>query len=179
MADEAEHKNDVASVDDITEISGLELFAKLVTDLSSSTKTNEKLQSLTDYFAIAPDDDKVWVIAIFSGRRPRRTVSSRLMRNWCGEITGYPEWIFDECYGTVGDLAETLALLLPETKQTGQINKSLSHYLQTFVTIEKQDESIRRKFILDSWQQMNRDEKFVFNKLITEAFALVSHKNLL
>ena len=71
----------------VAEISGLELFAQLVAELSRSTKTNDKLQSLVDYFAIAPDDDKVWVIAIFSGRRPRRAVNSRLMREWCAEIT--------------------------------------------------------------------------------------------
>ncbi len=160
-------------------ISGLELFAKLVTEISTSTKTNDKLQSLVDYFATAPDDDKVWVIAIFSGRRPRRAVNSRLMREWCAEITNYPSWLFDECYHTVGDLAETLALLLPETKKKDQINKSLSYYLETFISIEKQDESIRKKFITDSWNQMNRDERFVFNKLITGSFRIgVSQKTI-
>jgi DNA ligase 1 len=150
--------------------SGLELFAQLVTELSSSTKTNDKLQSLVDYFAIAPDSDKVWVIAIFSGRRPRRAVNSRLMREWCAEITNYPSWLFDECYHTVGDL---------ETNQGNQINKSLSHYLETFISIEKQDELIRKKFILDSWNQMNRDERFVFNKLITGSFRIgVSQKTI-
>ena len=161
------------------EFSGLELFATLVSELSSSTKTNDKLQSLVDYFATAPDADKVWVIAIFSGRRPRRAVNSRFMRDWCLEITSYPEWLFNECYGTVGDLAETLALLLPETKPTDQINKSLSHYLETFISIEKQDESVRKKFIIDSWNQMNRDERFVFNKLITGSFRIgVSQKTI-
>ncbi len=160
-------------------LSGLELFAQLVSELSTSTKTNDKIQSLVDYFATAPDDDKVWVIAIFSGRRPRRAVNSRLMREWCAEITNYPSWLFDECYHTVGDLAETLALLLPDTKQDDQINKSLSHYLETFISIEKQDESIRKKFILDSWDQMNRDERFVFNKLITGSFRIgVSQKTI-
>ena len=78
----------------IDKISGLELFAELVTELSSSTKTNDKLQSLVDYFAVAPDKDKVWVIAIFSGRRPRRAVNSRLMREWCAEITELPFMAF-------------------------------------------------------------------------------------
>ena len=159
--------------------SGLALFAQLVTELSSATKTNDKLQSLIDYFATAPDADKVWVIAIFSGRRPRRAVSSRLMREWCAEITNYRSWLFDECYHSVGDLAETLALLLPETKEQDQINKSLSHYLETFISIEKQDESIRKEFITDSWNQMNRDERFVFNKLITGSFRIgVSQKTI-
>ncbi len=168
-----------ASGNNEIEPSGLELFARLVTELSASTKTNDKLQSLVDYFATAPDDDKVWVIAIFSGRRPRRAINSRLMREWCSEITNYPSWLFDECYHTVGDLAETLALLLPETKQSSQVNKSLSHYLKTFISIEKQDESIKKKFIIDSWDQMNRDERFVFNKLITGSFRIgVSQKTV-
>lgn len=158
---------------------GLGLFAQLVSELSSSTKTNDKLQSLVDYFATAPDEDKVWVIAIFSGRRPRRAVSFSLLREWCAEITQYPHWLLDECYHTVGDLAETLALLLPETKQQNQINKNLSHYLETFISIEKQDVSVRKKFIIDSWNQMNRDERFVFNKLITGAFRIgVSQKTI-
>ncbi len=152
--------------------SGLQLFAELISELSGSTKTNDKLQSLVDYFAVAPDADKVWVIAIFSGRRPRRAVNSRLMREWCAEIINIHDWLFDECYHTVGDLSETLALLLPETKNIEQVNKNLSYYLEEFIFLEKQDESIRKKFIVDSWQQMSRDERFVFNKLITGSFRI-------
>jgi len=159
--------------------SGLQMFAELVAELSTSTKTNDKLQSLVDYFATAPDADKVWVIAIFSGRRPRRAVNSKLMRQWCTEIAHIPDWLFDECYHTVGDLSETLALLLPETKNSSQVNEDLSHYLQKFILIEKQDESIRKKFIVDSWQSMNQSERFVFNKLITGSFRIgVSQKTI-
>lgn len=164
---------------ELMKLSGLQLFAALVSDLSTSTKTNEKLQSLVDYFAVAPDADKVWVIAIFSGRRPRRAVNSRLMRDWCTAMTGIPDWLFDECYHTVGDLSETLALLLPGTKEPGQVNESLSFYLEQFIAIEKEEESTRKKFIIDSWQKMDRDERFVFNKLITGSFRIgVSQKTI-
>ncbi len=159
--------------------SGLELFANLVSELSSSTKTNEKIQSLVDYFAISPDADKVWVIAIFSGRRPRRAVNSRLMREWCTEILNIPEWLFNECYHTVGDLSETLALLLSDVKNDNQKTQSLSYYLEKFIAIEKEDESIKKNFIVDSWQQMNKNERFVFNKFITGSFRIgVSQKTI-
>lgn len=159
--------------------SGLELFANLVSELSSSTKTNEKIQSLVDYFATAPDADKVWVIAIFSGRRPRRAVNSRLMREWCTEMVNIPEWLFNECYHTVGDLSETLALLLPDVKNENQKTESLSYYLEKFIAIEKEDESIKKNFIVDSWQQMNKNERFVFNKFITGSFRIgVSQKTI-
>ena len=159
--------------------SGLELFANLVSELSASTKTNEKIQSLVDYFAIAPDADKVWVIAIFSGRRPRRAVNSMLMREWATEIVHIPEWLFNECYHTVGDLSETLALLLPDVKNDKQITESLSYYLEKFISIEKEDVNIKKEFIVDSWQQMNKNERFVFNKFITGSFRIgVSQKTI-
>lgn len=156
---------------------GLELFAGLVTELNSSTKTNDKLDALAGYFFTAPNKDKVWVIAIFSGRKPKRIVSSSLLQTWCCEIAHIPSWLFAESYHTVGDLAETISLLLPEEDLSIPEHQSLSWYLEQFIAIEKQDEAIKKRFILNSWQRMNRSEKFVFNKLITGNFRIgVSQK---
>jgi DNA ligase-1 len=84
--------------------------------------------------------------------------------------------LFEECYHTVGDLAETIALLLPESNLV-QESFPLHYYLEQLIAIEKEDESIRKKFIVDAWFHMNRNERFVFNKLITGAFRIgVSQK---
>lgn len=93
-------------------IGGMRRFAALAIKLGTSTKTNDKLEALEEYFTDAEDADKVWVIALFSGRRPKRTVSTTLLWEWCRELTGLPPWLFEESYHTVGDLAETIALLL-------------------------------------------------------------------
>ncbi|MDQ6756510.1 MAG: ATP-dependent DNA ligase [Bacteroidota bacterium] len=152
-------------------------FAALVIQISSSTKTNDKLDALAEYFTVAEDKDKVWVIAIFSGRRPRRIVSSTLLAEWCTELANIPSWLFLESYSTVGDLGETIALLLPDQQTKKDKGESLSYYLEKFIELEKQDESVRKNFILDSWQQMNHAERFVFNKLITGSFRIgVSQK---
>jgi DNA ligase-1 len=89
-------------------------FAELVKVIGTSTKTNDKLDALVEYFSTSGNKDKVWVIAIFSGRRPRRAVSGALLAAWCVELCNLPYWLFDECYHTVGDFGETIALLLPE-----------------------------------------------------------------
>src|ERR1700744_1878455 len=94
--------------------SGMQRFAELAVVLGTSTKTNDRLAALENYFTGAEDADKVWVIALFSGRRPKRTVNTTLLWEWCRELTGLPGWLFEESYHTVGDLAETIALLLPE-----------------------------------------------------------------
>jgi DNA ligase 1 len=162
---------------DVPSQSGMEMFAELVTEISSSTKTNEKLEALINYFRQAPDKDKVWVIAIFSGRRPKRAVNTTQLLTWCIEVAGIPGWLFGESYHTVGDLAETIALLLPDADPRLRKTMDLSEYLEKFIEIEKQEESIRKDFILTSWAQMTQNEQFVFNKLITGAFRIgVSQK---
>ena len=157
--------------------SGMEMFAGLVTEISSSTKTNEKLDALINYFQLAPDKDKVWVIALFSGRRPKRAVNTTQLLTWCIEVSGIPGWLFGESYHTVGDLAETIALLLPDAAPGSRTTLSLSDYLEKFIEIEKQEEAIRKNFITGSWRHMSQNEQFVFNKLITGAFRIgVSQK---
>lgn len=157
--------------------SGFFAFAELVNILATSTKTNEKLDALTHYFQDADDHDKVWVIALFSGRRPKRIVSASLLSLWCCELAGLPLWLYEESYHTVGDLAETVALLLPEKNSEDPEARSLSYYLEQFVQLEKAEESTKKLFITNCWMQMNRDERFVFNKLLTGGFRIgVSQK---
>src|SRR5437868_1077761 len=102
---------DPASTTSSSERSGMRLFTELVNVLGSATKTNDKLGALSHYFSLAADKDKVWVIAIFSGRRPKRTVNGSQLAQWCIEMIGLPAWLFDESYHTVGDLGEAIALL--------------------------------------------------------------------
>lgn len=158
---------------------GIAGFADLVKVLGTSTKTNDKLESLVNYFASAADRDKVWVIALFSGRKPKRAVNTTQLITWCVEVAQLPGWLFGESYHTVGDLAETISLLLPETVIEIERRESLPlhFYIDTFRQIEKQEESIKKQFIIDSWHQLNKNEVFVFNKLITGAFRIgVSQK---
>lgn len=153
----------------------MQLFALLVKTLSNSTKTNEKLEALAHYFATAEEKDKTWVLALFSGRRPKRTVNATQLKNWCIQMIQLPEWLFEECYHTVGDLAETIALLLPDHPAT--VARPLHYWLEQLIQLDKADDAQKQAFILQAWQELSGGEKFVFNKLITGGFRIgVSQK---
>src|SRR5210317_2234788 len=92
-------------------------FAELVIQLDQTNKTNEKVQALAGYFKKANEEDRLWTIAILSHKRPKRTVKVSLLRSWSAEIAGLPDWLFEESYHVVGDLAETIGLLLPKAQQ--------------------------------------------------------------
>ena len=92
----------------------MQLFARLFTDVDTTTRTVEKVQALGRYFAAAPPRDAAWALYFLTGRRIKRAINTRLLREWLSAETGLPLWIIDESYDAVGDLAETLALLLPE-----------------------------------------------------------------
>ncbi|HLZ88666.1 MAG TPA: hypothetical protein VKQ52_15530, partial [Puia sp.] len=151
---------------------GMRRFADLVAKLGTSTKTNDKLSALDRYFIEAADADKVWMIALFSGRRPKRTVTTTQLWEWCREITGLPAWLFEESYHTVGDLAETIALLLPESTAVVAESESLAYYLLELMQLGKKEEVEKKAFVQRCWASMNKEERFVFNKLITGGFRI-------
>ena len=159
---------------------GIRGFANLVRVIGTSTKTNDKIDALTQYFSTADDKDKVWMIAIFSGRRPRRMVNSSQLIEWSIAMADLPGWLFGECYHTVGDLGETISLLLPQQNiDVNEISLPLHYYIEQFIKLEKQDEAIRKNFILESWSKMDQGEQFVFNKLIMGSFRIgVSQKTI-
>lgn len=150
-------------------------FAALFEAIDQSTKTTVKVAALAEYFASAPEQDRLWTIALFSGRRPKRAVTTTRLREWGAQQAGIPLWLFEECYPIVGDLAETISLVLPaeHTKST----ETLSHWINALRDISKEDEAHKQNFVHTAWTVLGGTERFVFNKLITGGFRVgVSQK---
>src|SRR5688572_15799264 len=89
-------------------------FTRLYDELDQTTRTGEKLAALARYFREAPPADAAWALYYLIGGRAERTVSSRVLRRAAENASGYPGWLIDESYAAVGDLSETLALLLED-----------------------------------------------------------------
>ena len=96
----------------------MKAFAQLFLSLDETNKTNEKVKVLKDYFNCVPDTDKMHMLALFTGRKPKRQINSTLVRTWAIEASNIPAWLFEESYHVVGDLAETMALLMPQNTAT-------------------------------------------------------------
>jgi DNA ligase-1 len=88
-------------------------FAALVDAIDATTATSGKVEALVRYFREAPPADRAWAVAFLTGRRPRRLVKLPDLRRWAAEAAGIPDWLFEEAYAHAGDLAETVALLVP------------------------------------------------------------------
>ncbi len=91
-------------------------------------------------------------------------------------MAGIPLWLFEESYPVVGDLAETIALVLPDT--ASETDHGLSYWIENLRRLSDQDEAARKAFVASAWQQLGGAERFVFNKLITVVFGWVSVRNL-
>lgn len=150
-------------------------FAALFAALDQTTRTSLKVAALADYFATAPVEDKLWTVALFSGRRPRRVITASVLRAWAAERAGLPLWLFEESYPIVGDLAETIALILPPPTQGS--DHSLTHWIGTLKHLSTQDDAARRAGILAAWDSLTTAERFLFTKLLTGGFRVgVSQK---
>ena len=150
-------------------------FAELIRTLDSSNKTSVKVNALTEYFNKAGDSDKVWTIALLSHRRPPRPVNTTLLRIWASELAEIPLWLFEESYHIVGDLAETIALVIPAS--TNHSDRTLTEFLQEMIELKKKTDEEKREYLHENWLALNYYERFVFSKLITGSFRIgVSQK---
>ncbi|PSL22662.1 ATP-dependent DNA ligase [Dyadobacter jiangsuensis] len=146
-------------------------FADLFMSLDRTNKTNAKVDLLKNYFLTASDDDKLWALTLFTGRRPSFKVNRTQVKEWAAEEAGIPMWLFQESYHSVGDLGETISLLLPRTSPGGS-EKSLSEWFHYLGMLPGMTDEQKRDHITRAWMQLSQHETFVFNKLLMGSFRI-------
>ncbi len=143
-------------------------FAALISALANSTKTNDKLQALVEYFSTASDDDQIYTLALFTDRRPKRAVNTTKLREWCADLVGIPLWLFEESYQHVGDLSETIALAMskPSLEKEQGAEKSLKEWIVFLQDLQNKTEEEKKIAITQAWKSLDKNECFIFNKLM-------------
>ena len=146
-------------------------FTQLYVELDQTNKTNEKIEAMRFYFERAAPEDAAWAFYFLSGRKPRQIIPSGKLRDWGIEKAGIPEWLYEESRDTVGDSAETIALLLPNNKTD---DNTPLHVLveKELLPLRGADEETQYKAVTEAWARMDYSERLVYNKLITSAFRL-------
>lgn len=147
----------------------MKIFTELYNELDQTNKTNEKVEALKNYFAQAEKADAAWALYFLSGRKPRQIVPSKKLKEWALELSNIPEWLFDESRDTVGDGAETIALLLPNNSDT---DETPLHVLveEKLLPLRSSDEDVQKREVLAAWARMNYSQRLIYNKLISGSF---------
>ena len=147
----------------------MKTFATLYARLDATTSSNAKLAAMRDYFSAADPADAAWAVYFLAGGRPRQLVPSRLLRETATRASGLPDWLFEESYQAVGDLAETISLLLPESDHSS--TEGLAVWMQDKLLplrgLPPEELALRLPAL---WAQLNRLSLMVSIKLITGAF---------
>ncbi|MEM7230133.1 MAG: ATP-dependent DNA ligase [Planctomycetota bacterium] len=153
-------------------------FTQLYLALDQTASTHDKVTLLESFLCEATDDDAAWVVALFMGERPKGSASTRMVRELVGEGTGFAPWMIQECYEAVGDLSETVALLLPDSDATSDESLATVMAERVLPLIDAPDES-RRSIIAQAFREFGADERFVYLKLIRGGFRVGVQQKLL
>jgi DNA ligase-1 len=146
----------------------MKAFADLYASLDETTKTNEKVEALRHYFSTARPADAAWAVYFLIGRKPRQVVPTKLLKLWAMEEAGVPEWLFGECYDAVGDLAETIALLLPPPGRSS--DRPLAEWVERILALRGAGEEEQGQAVRAAWRELDDRQRFVWNKLISGGF---------
>ncbi len=147
----------------------MKAFADLFRELDQSTATGDKRAALVTYFRDAPPADAAWAVALLSGAKLSRIANTRELREWVSQETGQPDWLVDESYDHVGDLAETLTLLLDEPVQEFPDRPLVEWIERVLLPVAGKEVDVRRAAVVGGWHELPGDQRLLFNKLLTGA----------
>ncbi|UGQ45056.1 ATP-dependent DNA ligase [Massilia endophytica] len=144
-------------------------FARLFAELDETTATNRKLDALKSYFSHAAPENAAWAVYFLAGGKPRQAVPVKLLRQYATEYAGLDDWLFDECYDAVGDLAETIAHILPEPRHRSDVG--LAEWVeQRIAPLRGAQPEVIREALFSYWDQLETRERFLLIKLIGGGF---------
>jgi DNA ligase-1 len=147
----------------------MEAFARLYAELDATTSTHAKLDALKRYFAVAAPADAAWAAYFLAGGRPRQAVPARVLRQMAIERAGIDDWLFEECYQAVGDLAETIAHVLPppRTKSSAGLAEWIEQRLLPLRGMPPDEIGER---LAGYWDELDWSGRFLLTKLIGGGF---------
>jgi DNA ligase-1 len=178
----------------------VEGFARLFDALDRTTSTNAKVAAVVAYLRNAPPADAAWALFFLTGRRLLRLLPTRLLHEWTLACTQLPEWLVQESYGTVGDFAEAITLLLeaslaprqdwadlvPVSSEPVQSDLfdppvddverqvegvGLAEWIERrLLPLRDLDDTGRRLRVVTWWSRLAGTELLLFNKLLTGEF---------
>jgi DNA ligase-1 len=147
----------------------MKAFAELYAQLDATTSSNAKLAAMQHYFAHAAPEDAAWAVYFLAGGRPRQLVPTRLLREQAMQLSALPEWLFEESYQAVGDLAETLSLLLPQAEHSSE--EGLASWMENkLLPLRGLPPEELQERLPTFWAQLDRQSLMVCLKLITGSF---------
>ncbi|RZA25130.1 MAG: ATP-dependent DNA ligase, partial [Lysobacteraceae bacterium] len=138
-------------------------------ELDQSTATGDKRAALVRYFGDAPPADAAWAMWLLAGGKLARIANTRELREWIVEESGQPAWLVEESYDHVGDLAETLTLLLDDPPAASP-DRPLAEWIENvLLPVANQEAQVRREAVVGGWNALPFDQRLLFNKLLTGA----------
>ncbi len=144
-------------------------FANLFTELDSTTSINAKVDALQAYFNAAPPVDAAWAVYFLSGGKPRQVVKTAMLRALACEAAGIEDWLFDECYQAVGDLAETIAYVLPLDFEASDLD--LAGWMEErLLPLRGLSEEEIAQRIKGYWRELDSRGRFLLIKLVGGGF---------
>jgi DNA ligase 1 len=147
----------------------MKAFSRLFDELDSSTATTAKVAALVRYFAAAAPADAAWAVYFLAGGKPRQVVPTALLRALACERAGIAPWLFEEAYHAVGDLAETIAHVLPPPQAVSDVG--LAEWVeQRLLPLRGTEPLAQSERIAAYWNELDTGGRFLLTKLIGGGF---------
>ncbi len=143
-------------------------FAQLFDALEQTKSTTQKVTYIKNYFENASASDAAWALFFLSGNKIKRLITGRMLFEWCMEAVQLPDWIMSESYSAVGDVAETIALLIRKGEDQAAASLSLSDWIvDRILPLQGEPQEHIKEKIFSYWNKLDAKGIFLLNKMLS------------
>lgn len=145
-------------------------FCDLINRLDQTKKTNAKVTALAHYFGNQDEKNTTWAIALLTNKRPKRPIKTADLKLWATELANIPFWLFNESYNVIGDLSETISLVI--SSPSNGYNATLHQIMEEILTVSKKNDTEKKEWLFKYWENLDPNQLFIFNKLLSGNFRI-------
>ena len=147
-------------------------FAQLIDALLLARFERDKQQVWADFLQNNSENEPYvgLVTSLLKNECPKRIISSNNLKVLAIETVGVPHWLLDESKHFVGDMSETIALILAPLQTENNIEVSLEEVIEGMKSFQRSEAFVIQEWVVSNWRNMGSREVQVFNKLVTGSF---------
>ncbi len=152
----------------------MQAFVRLMAALETPS---EGPATLGSYLSHATPADAAWAVYLLAGGKLRQAAPAALLRQTAQAAAGLDDWLFEASHAAVGDLAETIALVLPKVLPVDDsappcwppdAAAGLADWIEQGLTELRlhEDAAPQAHWLLGAWGVLDVPGRLLLNKLI-------------
>ena len=128
-------------------------MTNLFEKLNSTSSVGVRQELISAQLKMLSNEDALWLIAILTGRQPKKFFKKSTLWDWACEFSEYPVWLMEESNEATGNISDTIQLIIPNPDNPQDL--SLNEMMKKILWLRDKDPSTQKTEVFSVWKTIS------------------------